>query len=203
MWLETLESGQGRTARIMFACMERLSGTEVPAVLKVLCYRHHFFGTPFSDLIQEVMRGPSFWTVAEREIFATRASQSNECPFCHSAHRGIAGAYVATDVVDRALADGSPLRPEARAMLDFLGKMVRDPDALTPGDADKLRASGVSATAFDEAIWVATLFNVINRVMNTVGAQALEDRQSRVGARFIKAFGYRIPPPVRLFSRGA
>ncbi|WP_433681904.1 carboxymuconolactone decarboxylase family protein [Nocardia sp. CA-119907] len=184
--------------------MERFSGAEVPAVLKVLFYRHRYFGTPLSDLIQDALRGPSFWTVAEREIFATRASQSNECPFCHSAHRGIAGAYLAADLVDEALAggDSSPLRPEARAMLEFVGKMVRDPDGLTPGDADKIRQSGVTAEAFDEAVWVATFFSVINRVMNTVGAEALEDRQTRLSARFIKAFGYRTPPPVRYFSRG-
>ncbi len=205
MWLDTVESGQELPARIMFATMQRLGRTEVPAVMKVICYRHRYFGTPLSDLIQVAMRGPSFWTVAEREIFATRVSQSNECPFCHSAHRGIAGAYIAADLVDEALADGenSPLRPEARAMLEFVGKMVRDPDGLAPGDADEVRAAGVTAEAFDEAVWVATLFNVINRVMNTVGAEALEAGQAQIGARFIKAFGYRTPPPVRFLSRGA
>ncbi|MFX0573191.1 carboxymuconolactone decarboxylase family protein [Nocardia nepalensis] len=205
MWLDAVESDQELPARIMFAGMERFGRTEVPAVLKVLFYRHRYFGTPLSDLIQDAMRGPSFWSIAEREIFATRASQSNECPFCDTAHRGIAGAYIATDLVDEALVDGdnSPLRPEARAMLEFVGKMVRDPDGLTPGDADKIRQAGVTAEAFDEAVWVATFFNVINRVMNTVGAEALEDHQARVGARFIKAFGYRTPLPIRLLSRGA
>ncbi|WP_062980879.1 carboxymuconolactone decarboxylase family protein [Nocardia anaemiae] len=205
MWLDAVESGQELPARIMFATMRRLGRTEVPAVVKVICYRHRYFGTPLSDLIQDAMRGPSFWSVAEREIFATRASQSNECPFCVSAHHGIAGAYIAGNLVDAALADGdnSPLRPEARAMLEFVGKMVRDPDGLTPGDADKVRAAGVTAEAFDEAVWVATLFNVINRVMNTVGAEALEASQAQIGARFIKAFGYRTPPPVRYLSRGA
>ncbi|WP_433729836.1 carboxymuconolactone decarboxylase family protein [Nocardia sp. CA-129566] len=205
MWLDAVESRQGRPARTMFACMERFSGAEVPAVLKVLFYRHRYFGTPLSDLIQDALRGRSFWTVAEREIFATRVSQSNECPFCQSAHRGIAGAYVSIDQVDEALADGdnSPLRREARAMLEFVGKMVRNPDGLTPGDADKVRRAGVTADAFDEAVWVATLFNVINRVMNTVGAEALEASRAQVGARFIKAFGYRTPPPVRFLSRRA
>ncbi|MEV4128849.1 hypothetical protein [Nocardia sp. NPDC049707] len=205
MWLDAVESGQELPARIMFATMRRLGGVEAPAIMKVCCYRHRYFGTPMSDLIQDAMRGPSCWTVAEREIFAIRTSQSNECPFCQSAHRGIAGAYMAGDLVDEALADGdnSPLRPEARAMLEFVGKMARDPDGLTPGDAEMVRQAGVTAEAFDEAVWVATLFNVITRVMNTVGAEALEAGQAQVGARFIKAFGYRTPPPVRFLSRGA
>lgn len=205
MWLDAVESGQQLPARIMFATMQRLGGIEVPAVMKVICYRHRYFGTPLSDLLQDAMRGPSYWTVAEREIFAIRASQSNECPFCQSAHRAIAGAYIAGDQVDKALVDGdnSPLRPEARAMLEFIGTMVGDPDDLTPGDADQVRQAGVTADAFEEAVWVATVFNIITRVMNTVGAEALEAGRAQVGARFIKAFGYRTPPPVRFLSRGA
>ncbi len=195
MWLDALESGQELPARIMFAAMRRFGGVEAPAVMKVLCYRHRYFGTPLSDLIQDAMRGPSRWTVAEREIFATKASQSNECPFCQSAHRGIAGAYMAIDLVDEALTDGdnSPLRCEARAMLEFVDKMVRDPDDLTAGDADKVRQAGVTAEAFDEAVWVATLFNVIGRVMNTVGAEALEAGPARVGRPLHQSL--RLPNP--------
>ncbi len=103
---------------------------------------------------------------------------------------------------DTALADGSSLRPEAQAMVEFLGKMTRDPGGLTPGDADKVRHAGVSTEAFDEAVWVGAAFSVINRMMNTFGAGPLDNKESRVGARFIKTFGYKIPPPITLFSRG-
>ncbi|WP_378735904.1 carboxymuconolactone decarboxylase family protein [Nocardia brasiliensis] len=204
MWIGAIESGHDRPTRVVLRTMELFSRMEVPAVLKVLFYRHRFFGSPLSELIQQAMRGPSFWTVAEREIFATATSQANECPFCASAHHAIAGVYTDINVVRLALADGdvSPLRPEAQAMLDFLRKMTRDPDGLTTGDADKIRHAGVSAEAFDEAVWVGTTFNVINRLMNTVGADPLESRDARVSARFIKAAGYKVPPPVRLFSRG-
>ncbi|MBF6164259.1 hypothetical protein IU486_05640 [Streptomyces gardneri] len=204
MWLEAVRSGHDRPTRFMLWTMRRFSGVEVPAVLKVLFYRHRFFGSPLSESIQDVMRGPSYWTVAEREIFATHTSLANECPFCATSHEAIAGAYVDADVVTRALADGadSPLRPEARVMLGFLAKMARDPDGLTPEDAAVVRLAGVSRDAFDEAVWVGTYFNVINRMMNAVGAGPLEGRQPSVSARFIKLAGYRMPAPVTLFSRG-
>ncbi|MEV6557181.1 hypothetical protein AB0M22_15795 [Nocardia sp. NPDC051756] len=203
MWLEAVESGHDRPTRLMFGMMRRFSKIDLPAVLKVTFYRNHFLGTPLSDLIQQAMRGPSFWTVAEREIFATATSRANECPFCASAHHAIAGAYVDIQVVDLALQDGadSPLRPEARAMLEFLRKLARDPDGLTPDDADTVRQAGVSAEAFDEAVWVGTTFGVINRMLNAFGAQALAPEEARGGARFIKAAGYRVPPPIRIFSR--
>ena len=46
-----------------------------------LRYRTELFGRPFSELLQEVMKGPSAWTEAERELFATFVSAQNQCPF--------------------------------------------------------------------------------------------------------------------------
>jgi hypothetical protein len=46
-----------------------------------LRYRPELFGLPFSQLLQEVMKGPSPWTEAERELFAAFVSAQNQCPF--------------------------------------------------------------------------------------------------------------------------
>ncbi len=46
-----------------------------------LRYRPELFGQPFSELLQEVMKGPSEWTEAERELFAAFVSAQNQCPF--------------------------------------------------------------------------------------------------------------------------
>jgi hypothetical protein len=46
-----------------------------------LRYRPELFGRPFSELLQEVMKGPSEWTEAERELFAAFVSARSQCPF--------------------------------------------------------------------------------------------------------------------------
>jgi hypothetical protein len=46
-----------------------------------LRYRPELFGRPYSELLQEVMKGPSAWTEAERELFAAFVSALNQCPF--------------------------------------------------------------------------------------------------------------------------
>jgi hypothetical protein len=46
-----------------------------------LRYRPDLFGRPFSELLQEVMKGDSEWTEAERELFAAFVSLRNQCPF--------------------------------------------------------------------------------------------------------------------------
>jgi hypothetical protein len=46
-----------------------------------LRYRPELFGRPFSQLLQQVMKGPSEWSEAERELFAAFVSVQNQCPF--------------------------------------------------------------------------------------------------------------------------
>ena len=46
-----------------------------------LRYRPELFGQPFGELLQDVMKGPSYWTEGERELFAAFVSAQNQCPF--------------------------------------------------------------------------------------------------------------------------
>lgn len=44
-------------------------------------YRPERFGEPISAYFQAVMKGPSDWSEAERELFAAFVSKLNQCPF--------------------------------------------------------------------------------------------------------------------------
>lgn len=46
-----------------------------------LRHRPELFGEPISAYFQEVMKGPSDWSEAERELFAAFVSALNQCPF--------------------------------------------------------------------------------------------------------------------------
>ena len=50
-------------------------------VVRTMRYRSELFGRPFSALMQQVMRGPSDWSVGERELFAAFVSARNQCLF--------------------------------------------------------------------------------------------------------------------------
>jgi hypothetical protein len=50
-------------------------------VVRTLVYRSELFGWAFSEALQRVMRGPSDWSVGERELFAAFVSARNQCPF--------------------------------------------------------------------------------------------------------------------------
>ena len=48
---------------------------------KVLLYRGEIFGGTMSVAFHELLRGPSEWSVGERELFAAFVSARNQCPF--------------------------------------------------------------------------------------------------------------------------
>jgi len=57
------------------------SGKEPLGVVKTLLYRPELFGSPFSEALDDVMRGESEWSAGERELFAGFTSLLNQCPF--------------------------------------------------------------------------------------------------------------------------
>lgn len=66
------------------ACFESTRTPEdgfLSGVALMLRYRPELFGGPFSEALQDVMRGPSDWSVAERELFAAFVSSLNQCVF--------------------------------------------------------------------------------------------------------------------------
>jgi hypothetical protein len=81
MRLESVARGRGLGTKAKFAMIRTLSGAPTLDVVKTLSFRPSFFGHPFNQLIQEVMRGPSEWTVGERELFAAFVSDRNRCVF--------------------------------------------------------------------------------------------------------------------------
>jgi len=80
MRLQKVHAGHALPDRAMLGVMRLMMG-HAPGVVRTLRYRKAFFGGPWSALTQAVMRGPSAWTVGEREVFAAVVSRFNRCVF--------------------------------------------------------------------------------------------------------------------------
>jgi hypothetical protein len=81
MRLGVLDTGHTFKMKALFAMIRVLSRHPVPDVVKTIKYRPEFFGDPMNEVFQEVMRGPSEWSVGERELMAAFVSKTNECEF--------------------------------------------------------------------------------------------------------------------------
>ena len=89
--------------------------------------------------------------------------------------------------------ESAPIDDRLRATLRFLRKMTLEPDALTPADARAVLATGVGKTALAEAIHVAYLFNVYDRLADAMGWHVPDPAGGfyRVAAKRLLANGYR------------
>ena len=80
MRLQKVHKGHRFPDKALLGFMRLVMG-HAPGVVRTLRYRKEFFGRPFSELTQQVMRGPSPWTVGDRETFAAFVSHLNKCVF--------------------------------------------------------------------------------------------------------------------------
>lgn len=79
MRLERVATGHSFTQKLKLAAIRLLGRREPPDVVKTLFYRPELWGRHQSDLSQVVMRGPSGWSVGERELFAAFVSRLHQC----------------------------------------------------------------------------------------------------------------------------
>jgi hypothetical protein len=81
MRLAALDTGHSLRIKALFVLVRLITRHRAPDVVKTLMYRPAFFGGAMGDLFQEVMRGPSEWSVADRELMAAFVSKVNACEF--------------------------------------------------------------------------------------------------------------------------
>jgi hypothetical protein len=79
--LQILERAHRPGIRLFLNVLRVLTRKEPPDVVKTLYYRPEFYGAAYSGLLQDIMRGPSEWSVGQRELFAAFVSRLNQCPF--------------------------------------------------------------------------------------------------------------------------
>jgi len=81
MRLERVTNGHRLPQKLIMLVIRLTTGYRAPDIVRTLFYRPEFFGRHMNAWTQAVMRGPSFWTVGQRELFAAFTSSLNQCPF--------------------------------------------------------------------------------------------------------------------------
>lgn len=81
MRLSIVESGHTLARKAILFAVRLTLRARPPDVVRTLFYRPDFFGSVQSGWTNAVMRGPSSWSVGERELFAAFTSKLNQCLF--------------------------------------------------------------------------------------------------------------------------
>ena len=146
MRLPEIERGDTLRHRAMIGMISRLSGMRLPDAARVALYDRDFAGPTLGEWTQRTMRGPSGWSVSERELMAAAVASWNRCPFCVGAHGAIAVQGIDRGTVDAVIDDyrTAPIAPRLAAALAFIEKLTREPGTVAPSDARAAFAAGVS-----------------------------------------------------------
>ena len=193
MRLAILDSGHSFGTKALFAFIRAVSHQPVPEVVKLVKYRPDFFSTPMQRVVQQAMRGPSTWSIGDRELMAAFVSKVNECEFCTKAHTAVAArAYHDEAKVSAALSDieTAAIEEPLRATLRLLRKLTRE-HAVGADDIRAVLAAGVSRAQIRDALAVCFAFNTMDRLADTFEFFVPGQAAFEAGAKFLLKRGYR------------
>jgi len=193
MRLDILNSGYKPGTKLLFAVIRLVSRHPVPDAAKLVYYRPDFYGARAKEFTHEAMRGPSAWSVGDRELMAAYVSKVNGSTFCIAAHTATASqAYHDTPRVAAVLADldSAPVTEPLRATLRMLGKLTVTGE-LRAADIGEALAAGVSPQQVKDALAVCAAFNTTNRLADAFGFEILSSEDFQAGAKFLLKRGYR------------
>jgi uncharacterized peroxidase-related enzyme len=143
----------------------------VPNVLRNFALRPRHL-LLWNEHYEELMRGDSGLSKAEREMIAVVVSVANDCAYCIASH----SAALRKLTKDPALADAiaadhasAPLEPRRHAMLVYAEKLTRAPERMQESDVEALRTAGWSDEDVMDIAEVAAMFNFSNRMASGLG----------------------------------
>jgi AhpD family alkylhydroperoxidase len=122
MRLPEIARGDDFTNRLLIGFISIVSGMRLPDAARVAFYHKNFFGAPMGAWTQATMRGPSTWSIGERELMAAMVAKWNSCAFCVGAHGAVAAKTMERPLVDAVLADfrSAPISGILKGALAFL-----------------------------------------------------------------------------------
>jgi alkylhydroperoxidase family enzyme len=107
-------------------------------------------------------------------------------------HGAVASLALGEEKTTAVLADyrTAPIDEKLRATLAFLEKVTLRHAEVTPADAAAARAAGATAVELEEALYVCFLFNIYDRLADSMGWITRDDARYVRDARYLLKRGY-------------
>ncbi len=143
----------------------------VPNVLRAYSIRPRHLRL-WNEFYDELMRGESGLTKAQREMIAVVVSATNRCHYCIVSHSAALRKLTGDPLLVEQLATNhayAKVEPKERAMLDFAVKLTEQSYRCTEADVEALRQAGWTDEDVMDITEVAGMFNFTNRLASGLG----------------------------------
>ncbi|HZQ74842.1 MAG TPA: carboxymuconolactone decarboxylase family protein [Burkholderiales bacterium] len=139
---------------------------------------------------EDVLRGPSPLTPAERELIYTYCAALNRCHYAYTSHKACAIALgISPRVFTSRGIDRAAIPAKLQTILAFAHKLTISPGRMRAADSKAIYRAGWGEQAIIDTIVVASLANWISRVLNGFSASAPDEHHRQAGER-LAAGGY-------------
>jgi AhpD family alkylhydroperoxidase len=168
--LRQIERGARFNHRLLRRFISAASGMRLPAAARVAGRNKALLGLSLGAWSQAAMRGPSAWSVAERELMAAMVAKWSACAFCTDLHAALAAKYLDQASVDAVLAEyrAAPISEGLKVTLAFLETMTLRPRELTEAYANEVLGSGISIETLANAIEICVVSKLVSRYANAL-----------------------------------
>jgi uncharacterized peroxidase-related enzyme len=169
----------------------------VPGIRSLVMFRPET-GKYLYDLAQELLRGESPLSQADRELIAAYVSKRNDCFFCMSSHAAAARCLYGDDeaIVDDVLSDmkRSAISDKLKALLHLAGKVQILGKEVTSADIDAAKVLGATDKEIHDTVLIAAAFCMFNRYVDGLASLTPTDPEAykEMGKRMVA--GYNLPP---------
>ncbi len=150
---------------------------------------------PLDKASQNIMRGKSSFSPAQKEVFAAFVSGLNACSFCYGSHAAVAKNFGVPQETIEALVediDSAPVASNEKPLFQYLKKLTLSPSKLIQEDADKIFREGWGEQDLQDLILIGCLFNFYNRLLDGHGIKG-NQAIYQFGADHLHKNGYGVP----------
>lgn len=169
----------------------------VPGIRSLVMFRPET-GKYLYDLAQELLRGDSPLSQAERELIAAHVSKRNDCHFCMSSHAAAARCLYESEeaLVDQVLNDPehSSISNKMKALLHIAGKVQILGKEVKIEDIERAKKEGATDKELHDTVLIAAAFCMFNRYVDGLASFTPNDPEvyKEMGKHMVK--GYNLPP---------
>ena len=154
---------------------------------------------PLEEITELLMRGDSSIPIAVRELIAAYVSSLNSCQFCFGSHAEVANHFGISDSLLEQLIDNvhtADIDDSIKAALLFAKKLTLSSSQIIDYDLIELSEFGWQQDDVQQIIYITSLFNFYNRVLDGHGIKGNQQVYEFSGKHLAKR-GYKAPPFVK------
>jgi hypothetical protein len=192
MRLGEIERGDGVINRLVISLISLASGIRLPDAARLAFYHKNFFSRPLGTWLHAAMRGPSDWTIGERELMASLIAMELVSVLCRRPWS------------DCGQADASFRRRRGAQRLQVCTASAEaHHNALLLGNDDAEpqrsygRRCGIRAAiwsqlgSFEDAIAIGAIFAIVTRCADALNFAIPSQKEFDVAADMLLKRGYR------------